>query len=818
MKTDNEFLDSYAVINRISNGITVSDIRGHFEIFNIRMQEITGYTMNEANRDGNFNALIHPGPTDRQGILKGLSEIYEEKESRESETVIRAKDGSEKKLIVSTSFIFYKNQDMFLSVWRDITDSKRLQNALEESETRFRRLFETAQDGILILDAETGQIAEVNKFLIDMLGYSREEFLGKKLWEIGAFIDIDKSKAAFQELQAKGYVRYEDLPLKTMDGQFINVEFVSNVYKVNHSKVIQCNIRNITDRKRVEVALRESEENLRKAQKIARLSRWESDLVTGRFTWSDGIFALFEVDQNNFTASYEAFQEFVHPEDRSLVEQSYHGSIMNKKPYEIEHRLLMKDGRIKWVIGIGYAEYDDTGHPIRFIGTVQDVTERKFLEERLLTMAHCDALTQLMNRTSFFEKANLEIIRARRAGRQCAILFVDLDNLKGVNDSLGHSMGDELLKDTVRKLASCIRETDIMSRLGGDEFIIFLNDIERGQDAQYIAERIREKFNTSRIIEGNDLFVTVSVGIAVYPNDGDSLEELLKNSDTAMYVAKHSGRNMFRFFDLGMNKNAVAKMQIERGLRDALGKKELNLFYQPIVNMVSNKVRGFEALIRWFKTGGEIVLPDQFIPIAEETGLIVPIGEWVLHEACLFNKRLVNAGYMDMVMSVNISVAQLRSKGLVDIIKSALHNSGLRPELLEVEVTESLFIESLDAAIEILNTIRELGVKISLDDFGKGYSSLVHLQKLPIMNLKIDRLFIKEIAKDSGENAMIPAIIDLAHKVKLEVVAEGVEAEVQIEKLLVNHCDYYQGNFFSRAIPADQVLPFLAGIRDLGRV
>ena len=276
-----------------------------------------------------------------------------------------------------------------------------------------------------------------------------------------------------------------------------------------------------------------------------------------------------------------------------------------------------------------------------------------------------------------------------------------------------------------------------------------------------------------------------------------------------MYAAKESGRNMFRFFDLEMNKNAVTKMQVERDLRGALDKKELVLFYQPVVNVADGRVRGFEALLRWFRTGGGLVFPDEFIPVAEETGLIVPIGAWVLDEACRFGKQLVDRGFTDLVISVNISVVQLRRKNLVDIIKSALDQNGLRPELLEIEVTESLCIESFDAAVEILKAISALGVLVSLDDFGTGYSSLVHLQKLPIKNLKIDRLFINEIAKESDENAMIPAIIDLTHKLKLGVVAEGVETGIQLEKLAANRCDYYQGYLFSKPLPADEVIPFM---------
>lgn len=443
----------------------------------------------------------------------------------------------------------------------------------------------------------------------------------------------------------------------------------------------------------------------------------------------------------------------------------------------------------------------------------RDSEERKLLEGQLITIANSDALTHLPNRASFLEKAELELARARRCGRQCAVLFVDLDHFKSVNDTLGHSVGDELLKDSAGKMAACIRETDILARLGGDEFIVFVSELESGQGAQYLAERIRERFNAPRVIAGHDLFITASVGVAVYPNDGELLEDLLKNADTAMYAAKESGRNSFCFFDRAMHESAASKMQLERCLRDALVKKEFALFYQPIVGMASGKIRGFEALLRWFRTEGGMVLPDGFISVAEETGLIVPIGEWVLHEACRFNRQLVDAGYPDLVMSVNLSVAQLRSKELVDTIKSALERSGLRPEFLEIEVTESLFIESLQSAIDVLNAIRALGVKVSLDDFGTGYSSLVHLHKLPIGSLKIDRLFIREIAKDSDENAMIPAIIDLAHKLNLDVIAEGVETEVQLEKLSGNRCDYYQGYFLSKPIRADQVQGFLAGLR-----
>lgn len=466
-------------------------------------------------------------------------------------------------------------------------------------------------------------------------------------------------------------------------------------------------------------------------------------------------------------------------------------------------------GTKRWLLTSKIPLKDQNGQVTGLVGIGRDITDRKLLESKLLTMAHYDSLTSLPNRTLFLEKANMGLAHARRAGLKCAILFVDLDHFKSVNDTLGHSVGDALLKDTAVKLAECVRETDVMARLGGDEFIILLNDLDDAEGAQYIAERIREKLNVPRVVAGNDLFITASVGIVTYPHDGDTLEDLLKNADTAMYAAKETGRNAFCFYDHVMNQKAVTKMQVERGLRDALAKNELALFYQPIVGVKNGKVRGFEALLRWFRAEGGLVFPHEFIPVAEETGLIIPIGEWVLYEACRFNRTLVDAGFHDLLMSVNISVAQLRRKNIVDIIKGALDASGLDPCNLEIEVTESMFIDSFETATEVLNSIRALGVRISLDDFGTGYSSLVHLQRLPIANLKIDRLFIKEIAKDTDENAMIPAIIDLAHKLSLSVVAEGVETDIQLEKLQGNECDFYQGFFLSRPMPADDVMPFL---------
>ncbi|MBF0571425.1 MAG: PAS domain S-box protein [Candidatus Omnitrophica bacterium] len=592
------------------------------------------------------------------------------------ETQFRMRGGQIRDVSLSAEVVDLAGDRYILGLTTDITERKRSEMALKASELSYRRLFESSEDGILLVNAETGLIEDVNPFLVNLLGYSHKEYLGKHLWDIDFFGDNTKGLEVFKRLREKGYVRYEDIQLQTADGRAIQVELVSNVYLVDSRKVIQCNIRDITQRKKLEVSL----------------------------------------------------------------------------------------------------EY----------------------------LAHYDVLTGLPNRALFFARANAGLALSRRDKKCCAILFVDLDNSKSVNDTMGHSMGDELLKDAALKLRECVREMDTVARLGGDEFIVFMGDLDSGESARYVAERIREKFDNPRLIAGNEVFITASIGIAIFPDDGHDMEELLKNADAAMYSAKNDGKNSYCFFNPEMNRQAVRKMWVERGLHQALANANFRLFYQPIISIGSGKIRGFEALLRWFPPEGELIFPDEFIPAAEETGLIVPIGEWVLHEACRFNKKLIDGGWGRPVVSVNVSVYQLRRKDFLDVIISAINKSGLPPECLEIEITESLMIQSFDAAISILKAIRSLGVQVSLDDFGSGYSSLVHLQQLPIGNVKIDRLFIKEIEKDAERAVIIPAIVDLAHKLHIGVVAEGVETEMQLRKLSNDGCDYFQGYLFSKAVPEDQ--------------
>lgn len=453
----------------------------------------------------------------------------------------------------------------------------------------------------------------------------------------------------------------------------------------------------------------------------------------------------------------------------------------------------------------GAADYLIKGHidPPSLERSIRYAVERKQAEARLAYMAQYDYLTGLANRTLLMDRLTRALARAERSDQQMGLLFLDLDRLKDINDTLGHDVGDRLLKDVAGRLSGCVRKVDTVARLGGDEFAIVLEGISHVGNVTTVAQKILDVIAQPFTLNGQEVFVTVSIGITVYPFVNDNIDNLLKDTDAAMYSAKKQGGNCYRVYTSDMNAKAFERLSLETSLRHALERKELVLYYQPKMNLSTGKTSGMEALLRWNHPEMGLVPPDKFIPIAEETGLIVPIGEWVVRTACAQNRAWQDAGLPPLRVAVNLSARQCRQKDLVETISLILKETGMEPHFLELELTEGVLIENTHTTNSILTELRDLGVQISIDDFGTGYSSLSYLRRLPINTLKIDISFIRDITADPDDGAIATAIIALAHSLRLKVVAEGVETEAQLTFLRDQGCDDIQGFLFSRPISAE---------------
>ncbi|MBW1718008.1 MAG: EAL domain-containing protein [Deltaproteobacteria bacterium] len=569
-------------------------------------------------------------------------------------------------------------------------------------------------------------------------------------------------------------------------------------------------------------ALRQSEARLSQAQRVAHLGNWERDIFSNKLYWSDEIYHIFGLEPQTFGATYEAFLRSVHPEDRTYVNNAVNRALHEDKLYGIDYRIILPDGTERSVHEQGQVVFDETGKSIGIHGIVQDITKRKMDEAKIRSLAYYDVLTGLPNRQLFKEHADRAIRIARRDGTKVIIIFLDLDNFKRINDTLGHNAGDNLLKKISENLKTDIRTSDIvarreaekqfmtsLSRLGGDEFTILLTGLVEVEHVARVAKRIIQHISLPVKIDGQELYITGSAGIAVYPEDGEDIDTLLKNADAAMYYAKEAGRNNFQFYAKHMNARTLVRLNMEAKLKKALEQNELVLYYQPQVEMQTDRIVGLEALIRWEHPEMGLVSPAEFIPIAEETGLIIPIGEWVLKTACAQIMVWHMAGFIPLSIGVNLSGRQFRERNLVKSVKQILDTTRLDPKHLGLELTESIIMHDVEETITALYELKEIGLNLSVDDFGTGYSSMSYLKRFPLDTLKIDRSFVKDITTDPNDAAITKATIALAKSLDLTTIAEGVETEEQLTFLREQGCDQIQGYLISRPVPAEKVEEFL---------
>jgi diguanylate cyclase (GGDEF)-like protein/PAS domain S-box-containing protein len=527
---------------------------------------------------------------------------------------------------------------------------------------------------------------------------------------------------------------------------------------------------------------------------------WDWDLTTGAVNWNQRFFNLLELSTPSL------FEGIVHTDDYAIYSKALLAHLQQKALFEIELRLRKQDGAYVWVIASGEALYDAAGNPVRMIGSVRDISDRKHAEMLMYNLAYHDSLTGLTNRLSFYEVIKGAV--RQRPDEPFAIMVLDLDHFKKINDTYGHQMGDRLLEHVATHLKNLVNKSEHIARFGGDEFVL-IYPYEHPGEVNDFAQSIALELSTPMICEAVHIGITTSVGISLYPLDGQDTDTLIKKADIAMFRAKQGGKNRFEIFSPHMIEQTMWRINMENQLQAALANHEFLLYYQPQIDLQTGRVYGVEALLRWDSPSRGIVSPLEFISLAEETGLIIPIGEWALLEACRQNKRWAAKGYKPIKISVNISGQQLKQIGFVAHVKAIIEKTEMDPRYLCFEITESTIIDNLEGTIEMLKELTAMGIRISLDDFGTGYSSLSILKKLPISMVKIDKSFISEMTLEHRDLDMVKAIIFISNSLQLEVVAEGIEQRVQFELLKELGCHYMQGYYTSPPLPSEQFEIFL---------
>ena len=576
-------------------------------------------------------------------------------------------------------------------------------------------------------------------------------------------------------------------------------------------------------------ALRKSEACLANAQRIAHMGNWEWNLTTQAFHLSEEGRRILGRPEPDACITHAAYLQCVHPDDQRLVKDAFDATVTQQTRLSVDHRMCGPDGAIRIVHQEGEVACDAAGRPAALVGTIQDITERKRAQEHLDFLAYYDSLTGLPNRLLYRDRLAQAVADAQRHGHLAATLLLDLDRFKLINDTLGHQQGDRLLQEVSDRLKTCVRNSDSvgrphdnrpspagvrdrsasLARLGGDEFTILLNRIAGAPDAAKVARRILASLAKPFHLDGQDVFVTVSIGIAIFPLDGESADQLLKNADTAMYHAKQSGRNTYQFYSQSMNASAGERLAIENRLHKALDREEFLLHYQPLVALETGRIIGVEALVRWQHPELGLVPPMQFISIAEETGLIIPLGEWVLQQACAQARAWHEVGLAGLRVAVNLSARQFQRQNLLHVITRILLATDLNPRCLDLELTESMMMQDGESTSATLRELQALGVRLSMDDFGTGYSSLSYLRRLPLDTLKIDRSFVKDCTVNQEDATIIKAIVAMSHSLKLKVLAEGIETEDQLAFLRAAGCDEAQGYYFSKPMAAEPLTSLL---------
>jgi len=797
------------LFERTLSGVFRATLDGHIRDCNDAFCRILGYTSREEFLDhaaGDIYFVDRAKFTDRLQLEKSLTNV---------EHCLRRKDGSV--VWVLENATLFASEDgsgpVIEGTMADISERKRSEEMLQDSENKYRVLFEDSADANWLMD-EKGFL-DCNSAALRMFGYSAGALMlhPADISPPNQPNGTPSRTAAEQKIAAallNGTERFEWMHQRK-NGNVFPAEVCLTALTLSGQPRLLATVRDITERKQAEEAL---------LFKTALLEAQAETTI-------DGILAVDESDHivlanKQFGLNFGIPDEVLSARDDLFVLKHVTDQVedpdafVERVKYLNSHRDEKSRDELRFKNGKIFDRYsaplvDSKGRYRGRIWYFRDITERKVAEERVQFLAFYDALTGLPNRTLLQDRLTKALAGARRHKYKVALLFLDLDRFKDINDSLGHSVGDLLLQEVAERLKTWGREQDTVARLGGDEFLITLTHVKDVPDVAVAAERLMDAMIEEFVVQGHALSISCSVGISIFPDHGADCETLIKNADAAMYRAKESGRNNFRLFAEDMSAHAVERLTLENSLRLAIEREELFLVYQPQMDIATGRITGLEALLRWQHPDLGLVPPDKFIRIAENSGLIVPIGEWVVRTACRQARNWQDSGLPPVSLAVNVSAVQFRQQGFCELIRRVLHETGLAPQYLELELTESLLLANADVTLSVLKELKSMGLTLAIDDFGTGYSSFSYLRQFQVSKLKIDRSFIRDVAVNPNDAAITTAIISMAKSLNLKVIAEGVEDEAQMSFLRAHQCDEIQGYYFSKPLTLDKVADKLRG-------
>lgn len=762
-------------------------------------KEQFGYTSAELIGKSIFDSKLITNEPDTTSIREHLNSNHER---IQGEFTLMTKNGETIRAEYSLRSGELAGHKTYFMHARDITLKHRSEIALRESQQKFSRIFTESPESIAIVDLESNTIIDANKQFIERGEHEEETVIGRPLKDFVA--NRDALESALREVSKKGYLNNLNLDFVKKGGQILlSLTSISSVDLGGKPSLLLI-IKDIQKQRAAEAKLRSSEQRFRGTFENAPLGMMLAD-TSGR---------IFQA--NRFAADLLAYSgedlpgthlsRFVPASDRTLLLERLEKLISGELPQShSERRLIAQNGLELWVNLHVVVQRNDEGNPLYFIIQMADISETKRSQDNMERLAFYDTLTNLANRRLYNDRLQQAINNSQRHKRLAALMYLDLDQFKRVNDTLGHDAGDALLKHVAARLQKCVRTQDTVSRPGGDEFTIILDGMDSISTASTIAANILEELRKPVSIAGQQLVVTTSIGISLMPQDGQDAQTLMRNADMAMYKAKERGRNNYQFFTNDMNVNAVNRLRVETELRSALDNEEFELYYQPKIRLADHALIGVECLIRWNHPQRGLLGPVEFISIAEESGVIVNIGSWVIEQACIAGKILQQQSTLPFQIGLNMSPRQFRDPTLINTVRRCLRESDLPPELLELEITETMLMHDIKAASLTVQNLSDLGVKLAIDDFGTGYSSLNYLKRFPIDTIKVDRSFVMDIPSSEDDMAITSAVIAMAHQLKMRVVAEGVETVKQLKFLKEQNCEYAQGYLFGKPMPLDAI-------------